>query len=257
MKDKQWYFIVDGDPQFGVLRNEHNEPISRIVKNNVVSRVSSISKKYPINFVICAGDLTSNGFDGKGMTWLFKKRRENQLEAYVKEYETPLQSAGFPVFACPGNLDFDTGRPHFHRGVIKYLNSRYGATYTRDKKKSGLYSFSHKGILFISMGLYPYDLKWLKKTLPEDRKIPIIFFWHFNTIRSEPNSNDWTDDEKLDFRDQISSYNVQLIINGHFQSSGSSTWNGIPIIRGSGSQLGVVEITAREVTCVLFDNHGE
>ena len=77
--NNQWYFIADGDPQVGDIRDENGEPMIRNIKKNASVNISNIHKTHPIDFVICAGDLTANGRDGKGMTWLFPKRREDQL----------------------------------------------------------------------------------------------------------------------------------------------------------------------------------
>lgn len=252
-KMDKWYFIADGDPQVG----KHGDSLVTVIrdsKKNASERISNIHKIQPIDFVICAGDLTSNGRDGNGMTWLFPKRKEDQLAVYIREYEEPLERAGFPVFACPGNHDFYTGRPYFHRGVINHLTRRYGATNVfRQKKKSGLYTFCHNGVMFISMGMYPYHLNWLKRNLP-DTDVPIVFFWHYNTVTNESHSDWWSMNEKDAFRDVIREHNVQLIINGHWHASGLGHWYDIPVVRGSGSEFGVIEFTNNKLSNISFNS---
>lgn len=245
-----WYFLADGDPQVGMERDEDGEPLPRGVKLNHINRISDINKTTPIDLILIAGDLTDNGFDGKPK--LYKKRREDQLSIYINSYVTPLEEVGFVVYACPGNHDFYTGAPKY-KGVSKYLATKYAATHRHSKRKSGLYSFYHKKVLFISMGIYPSFLAWLKRLLKKtNNNQAIVFFWHYNTVVSEPHSDWWSEKEKENFYALIEDLNVQAIINGHFHNSGIGYWHDLPVIRGAGVSYGVIEMNQDTFINVTF-----
>ncbi len=246
-----WYFLCDGDPQFGMENSDPGAtyPMARPTSRNIVQRINKINITYPINFVICAGDLTSHGWGASGCC----KKNPDEFGEFINQYAIPIENAGFPLFSCPGNHDTYVDWPYFDKPVFEYIKTKYVATHDmfKDWKYSGCYSFNHNGVEFISMGVYPYNLAWLREYIPTD-DTPIIIFYHYNTVTGEPYSDWWGEDEKTAFYDVIKDNNVLLIINGHWHESGIGHWNGIPVVRGAGDKFCIVEIKDRVLGNIKF-----
>jgi hypothetical protein len=241
-----WYFVIDGDPQVG---NVNGKPQIREECANMGERLNEYCKKnlIDIDFVLCTGDLTGLGTDGlQILCW--KNGEHNQLKVFLDDYYYNLQNNGYKVYCCPGNHDTYVNWPYYWKPVFHWLKKTYGATYNPfiTHYNSGYYKFEHKGILIMSLGIYPYNLNWIRNNLPKDKKKPIILFWHYNTIDAEPFSNWWSKEEKDKFYEIIKDYNILLIANGHWHGSGWGEWNGIKIIRGSGYNKALIKITGEE-----------
>ena len=101
---------------------------------------------------------------------------------------------------------------------------------------SGCYTKRKNNILFISLGVYPKNLKFLKKNLPGDTTAPVIIFYHYNTV-NEPHSDWWSDEEKENFYQVIKDSNILAIINGHIHLSYKKKWRGFTMLNGGGSRL--------------------
>ena len=101
---------------------------------------------------------------------------------------------------------------------------------------SGCYTYTRNNILFISLGIYPTNLKFLRKHLPKNKNYPIIIFYHYNTIK-EPFSDWWSDKEKEQFYQVIKDYNILAIINGHLHSSYRKIWKGFTMLNAGGKKL--------------------
>ncbi len=240
----KWYFIVDGDPQVG-LETENNLPIVRKCKQNMGERLKQHESTNGIkmDFVICSGDLTEHGFDAKRILF-YQNGEHNELEVFKRDYYRNIQKCGIDVYCCAGNHDTYVKWPYVWKPVFKFLQEQYGATYGlfKDFNTMGLYRFLHQGVVFLCMGIYPKDIEWLKDNLPQNKESPVIIFYHYNTIKSEPYSDWWSDKEKDIFYSTIKNHNVLLIINGHLHGSKEDVWNGIKILRGSGDKVGLVEM---------------
>jgi hypothetical protein len=234
-----WYFIVDGD----IHADETNGIMSLIGhKENSFAKFKRINNQYPIDFVLCIGDLTNDGYDGKGSCFgLFPKRKKNQLRAFQELYEKPLEMAGFKLYVTVGNHDLPSEHSLLHKGVMNYVAKKHNANASIFKAwESGCYSFIHKDIKFICLGVWPQRLQWLENELPSNTSDPCIIFYHYNMDGYF--GTFWSDEDKLAFYNVIKNHNILAICNGHEHSSTVVDWNGIPTIRGSGDETAVIEI---------------
>ena len=223
-------------------------------------KLKNIGKYRAVDFMICAGDLTQNGLDGKGglkigcFPPIYHHRSIDELSIYIQDYEKKVESV-CPLYVCPGNHDTYCDRPVIYKGVLKHIANKHGATYNPVFwKSSGMYTFQHKGVKFISCGIYPYNLNWLTRHLPKNKQDPIILFWHYNTLIGEPFSDWWSTEEKEAFYRKIQEYNVLMIVNGHLHNTTLQYWHDIPIVKGAGSSLAIVHMKGTKVHEVYFDN---
>lgn len=242
----KWYFVADGDPQVGSETDSDGLPIVRKVKQNMGSRLIKYEK--PIKFVICAGDLTSLGQDGKKIL-CWKNGEYNQVGIFLNDYLNNIESKGIRVYCCPGNHDTYVAWPYWYKPVFNFLRRKYNAN------NDGCYMFEMSGVKFISLGIYPNkkNLDWLKDQIRDLFKgTPLIIFYHYNTVDSEPYSDWWKDEEKEAFYQVIKDYNVQLIINGHYHASGKGMWHGIPVVRGSGHKSCIIEMNDYSLENIYF-----
>lgn len=259
----KWYFIVDGDPQVGLEADENGVPIVRKVKQNMGDRITKC--KYPIRFVLCPGDLTENGFDGKGMGCGFLKvpwwrnGDHDQLGIFLDDYLNNIESKGIKVYCCPGNHDTYVKWPYWKKPVFNFLKRKYGGSNSADQRsaKKGWYTFDKMGVKFISLGIYPDAkcLEWLKGQLADLFKgTPLVFFYHYNTVVGEKWSDWWTDEEKEAFYQVIKDYNVLLIANGHIHSTAKGMWHDIPVVHGSGEKSCIIEMDGDSLTDIHLEN---
>jgi len=253
----EWYFIFDGDPQIGLEKDNNGYPKIRANKENIGEKLNKYSNdnNIKIDFVICAGDLTQGGKDAKKILF-YKNGEYNELGIFIDKYYNNIKNNGYNVYCCPGNHDTYVSFPYFWKPVFKFLKDKYDATYGlgifTNWKNYGYYKFEHNGVLFMSLGVYPYNLSWIRKNLPKDNTKPIIIFYHYNTIIGEPYSDWWSNEEKNNFYNIIKEFNILMIINGHLHSSQKDIWNGIPIVKGSGKELGLVKIKDNKISEIKF-----
>lgn len=202
-----WYFVCDNDFHY---RYEKGIPTSS--KRGHAETILNLNTTYPIDLVINSGDMTERALDSHPM---YVSGAQNEFELYMNDFHRPLEKANIPVYMCIGNHDINKkNAPNME--IFKYIRDRYGATYSwLEPKKSSCYTFMHKNILFMSLGLYPRNIEWFKNNLPQNKSQPIIIFYHFNTKKGERWSDWWSEEEKETFFNIISYYNVILIINGH------------------------------------------
>lgn len=211
-----WYFVCHSDMQYNL---DHNTISGRYLW--APKQILNLNKT--IDFEIIAGDMTEHGYDSHTN---LASNEGNEFEAFLNYYMKPIEKK-FPVYMCIGNHDINMNRsPNME--IFKYIRDKYHATYSwTDYMKSSCYTFEHNGILFISLGLYPYNIEWLKSILPKDKSKPIIIFYHYNTKKGEPWSDWWNEKEKETFFKTIEGCNVILIINGHNHQSHENNLNGI------------------------------
>lgn len=234
----KWYFACESDLHFGQSGTS--------IKPFSVGKLINENAKQKIDFVICDGDLTDTASDGCCCS-----KSVNELSNYIDNYVAPLEINGIQVKATIGNHDINRQK-HPCANVMKYIRNKYNATYSwTDPDMSGCYSFMHNGVQFISLGVYPKNLNWLKSVLPVDRKNPIVIFYHYNTYKNEPFGDWWTETEKLAFYDIIKNYNVLTIVNGHWHTSCITDWNGIRIIHGAHT-IALVEMDDAQLSKITF-----
>ncbi len=226
-------FIVDSDLHF-----KHD---IRSVKRNNVQKITEKIKNDNIKAIICPGDLTNNGWDGKKF-WKWKYGGDfNQLGPLKKDYVEPLEDHT-NVYLCAGNHDTYVPWPYFHKGVFDYIKARHGSLrYSFDLKED-----SDQGLHFICLHIYPDEdgIEFLQKDLKKNHDRKIVIYFHYNL--SGPFSDWWNDEEKGVFLKTIKDYNIKAIIVGHFHKTYERDWNGYKIINGGGRNIPLVTYDPNE-----------
>lgn len=196
--------------------------------------IKSLQQDNGLEVVVSAGDLTNHGFNGASLCGLFQKDNVDEFGGFIEKFVNPLESMGLNLLLCGGNHDTYVKWPYKSKPVLQYIQKKYSSTYSYfDFYKSNCYKREIHGIDFISMGIYPKNLKWLRKNLPKDFTKPVIIFFHFNFIQEEPYSNWWDILEKLQFHSTIKKYNIIGILHGHVHSTSVKKWESIPVFNGS------------------------
>jgi 3',5'-cyclic AMP phosphodiesterase CpdA len=226
-----WTIIVASDLHFG-------KQSIRETKQDQITDILFYKNMLNIEMVITAGDLTDDGTDGIGFCGL-RKKTTDQLSPLIKQWVEPLEKAGIINLLTLGNHDTYTGHPYIYKPVFRYIQKRHDATYYPlvSMYKSGYYKYEKHGIVFLSLGIYPKYISWIKENLVTDK--PMILFYHYNTITSEQYSDWWSLKEKDEFYELIKEYtNILCIINGHIHSSSyDKIWNGFKMINGGGNKM--------------------
>jgi predicted phosphodiesterase len=196
--------------------------------------IGNLQRDNSLELVISAGDMTSHGHNGASLCGLFQKNNVDEFGQFIEEFVEPLESMGLKLLLCGGNHDTYVKWPYINKPVLKYIKNKYDSTYQHiDFYKSNCYKREIHGIDFISMGIYPKNLSWLKKNLPDDITKPIVIFFHFNFIQEESYSNWWKLIEKLEFHSVIKNHNIIAIMHGHIHATTKKMWEGIPVYNGS------------------------
>jgi len=248
---KTWAIILSSDLHFGSLKSVSGVDI-RADKKNQVDRIINMKEQHNIEIVISAGDLTEYGVDGQ-FCLCWRKNKEDELNPMIKNWVEPIENVGIDVLLTIGNHDTYTGHPYFYKPVFQYIKKKHNATYYPClwMEYSGCYKYTRNNILFISLGIYPKNLKFLKKNLPKSKNDPIIIFYHYNTV-DEPYSDWWEQKEKDAFYKVIKDYNIIAIINGHYHVTYEKEWRGFRIFNGGGSQMVRFNMKGTEITSVDF-----
>ena len=236
MSEGNWSIVLSSDLHFGLI-DSLGEVSIRPDKKDHVQKIIDMKDECNVQVVITAGDLTENGVDGKSfLCW--RRHTVDELTPMIENWVEPLEEAGIKVLMTIGNHDTYAGRPYVYKPVFEYIRKKYSATcYPCIKMAaSGCYTYRFNNILFISLGVYPKNLKFLKKNLPNDKNYPTIIFYHYNTV-DEPHSDWWSNTEKMQFYDVIKGFNILAIINGHIHTSYEKTWKGFTVLNGAGSKL--------------------
>ena len=219
-----WFFICDSDQHFTCASGDEDNYTTR--KGDYFAKFATLKNIYNPELLLCPGDCTDHGADNLFNCFCQKESKfGDEVQVFINQWVNKIERLGIRVMVSPGNHDVNKSK-YPNLALLKYVRDRYHATYNWFvTKNSGCYTFVHNGILFISMGVYPTNLSWLKKNLPSDKNIPIVFFYHYNI-----ESDWWTDAEKTAFYETIKEHNVKLIINGHAHVTRKSVWNNIPTI---------------------------
>lgn len=236
----KWSIIVSSDLHFG-------HPEIREKKGYQLEKILSLKDEENIKMVISAGDLTDLGTDGSSFYGI-RKKKDDQLTPLKNQWVKPLKNNNIIPLMTIGNHDTYTGHPYLYKPVIKYIKELYGGTYYPCiwMKYTGYYTYDYNGILFISCGIYPKHLKWIKKRLTKDK--PMILFYHYNTREEEPYSDWWPKKDKDKFYKLIKDYdNILCIINGHIHASYEREWRGFKIINGAGNKMVLLNMDKNKI----------
>lgn len=222
-----WSIIIASDLHF-------NNDSKRNFKKDDIERILTVKDKYNIKLVISAGDLTDNGTDGSMV--LFKKTQD-QLTPLKNEWVKPLENNNIQVFLTLGNHDCQ--KYLYNKPIAKYIRNKYDASYSYyNKYRSGYYVREFNDIIFLSCGIYPKRINWIKNQLEKYQNKQIIIFYHYNTIEDETGSDWWKQSEKEDFYNIIKNYkNIIAIINGHIHQTYDKEWRGFKMLNGGGQRL--------------------
>jgi len=192
-----------------------------------LNRIASVAN---LEVVVSAGDLTDHGW-GKSLCF---RKQDDEFTPFIENFVNPLEKMGLRILLCGGNHDTYVKFPYIHKPVLQYIKEKYNSTYYHfDHNKSNCYKREIHGITFISMGVYPKNLKWLSENLPNDKSSPVIIFFHYNFLDDEAHSGWWKEIEKQEFYNVIKDHNISGIMHGHIHTTSVKKWNGIPVFNGS------------------------
>ena len=228
--EKEWSIVLASDLHFG--KNE----VYHTIKQEFVRKIVANKEPDHIEVVISAGDLTEYGTDGASFCGL-RKHTTDELGLLKKLWVKPLDAAGITTLLTIGNHDTYAGHPYIYKPVMRYVAKRHKATFypVLHMYRSGYYAYEHNGIRFLSLGAKPTYWKWIRKHLTHD--MPMIIFYHFNTIDTEPYSDWWSEEDKKKFGAMIDLYkgSILFIVNGHLHSTTfNKYWNGVHMINAAG-----------------------
>jgi len=221
-------FIHTSDLHYGGVRcreEKRNEPRSIALAD--------------AEFVIVTGDLTENGFDGSLLCCIEYGGDDYQLQRFKLKFIRPIERSGKSIYLCPGNHDLGYWWSPY-KPVMHYIRKRH---------KSTQYAFERNGLRFICCGIYPKDLKWLKKQMRQDQ--PHVIFFHYNLIGKW--SDWWSEKEKTAFAKVIEPYHIVAILVGHSHISEIQNWRGYRVIL-SGDQYSIItyDEAAKQITEVDY-----
>lgn len=210
--------------------------------------VKAIVANPSIEFVISAGDLTDNGYDGKLTCSCFGRLFpapnllvgggvENQLAEYISRFDAPLRAAGKLVFAMPGNTDKCNGGRRYP--VDAFLRERHGGTH---------YIVVRGGVALVFCDVYPNAtvLEWFARAIHTQalQNLPFAFFFHYNLEDASfgTDTDDWTSAEKRAFRNAINNLHVLGIFVGHIHASYTYKWNRHNVYCTGGDSWALVDL---------------
>ena len=117
---KDFYIIVDSDPQFGYLNNLH----IRRSKSQNIEFVKKINKTEKLKGMFVCGDLTERNSDGKKFFWYRYGGTKNEIEPLKKEYIEPILNEEIELHLIPGNHDHiisDYRFPFFYKPAPAFV----------------------------------------------------------------------------------------------------------------------------------------
>lgn len=212
-------FVVDSDIHF-----KHE---IKNYKADHVQKITDLADKEKVDALICVGDLTENGWDGKkSLCWKYGGDYD-QLTP-LKEQYVKLISKKMPVFLCAGNHDYYVPWPYIHHGVLEYIKDKHGAQ---------RYSFDLGKLHFICLDRFPDDesVSFLKKDIVKHKDQDMVIFFHYNP--TGPWSDWWSDKDKERFYEIIKDYKIKALLVGHWHISQTTEWKGLKVIMAGGRQL--------------------
>lgn len=231
----KWSLLLLSDLHFE--KQEDGQIKMRNKERFDIEKLKHLQQEKNLKLIISAGDLTDHGYGGNTCF----NRQEDELQPFIDEFVVPIEAIGLNLLLCGGNHDTYVKWPYICKPVLKYIKKKYNTTYSIiNHNNSNCYKREFMNITFISMGIYPKNLSWLKKNLPNDKYKPIIIFFHYNIIETEPFSNWWKSSEKDKFFKTIKEHNIIALFHGHYHDTYKKTWNHIPIFNGSSATGGLL-----------------
>ena len=222
--------IVDSDLHF-------TESGIRSDKAAHAAVIRDLASKYNINAIICAGDLTDMGWDGKRFLCWQYGGAEDQVSP-LRRWVEGLEADAAPVYLATGNHDQYVPWPYRHKGVRDYVESKHGKLhYNWDYVTDGNIRYRA-----VCLDVYPdaTGRKYLAGVFaqyPDDR---YIIYFHYNLDGQY--SDWWTEAEKTKFADMLAGRDIALIICGHWHINAHVKWRGYDVAMGAGSQVAMFTI---------------
>lgn len=220
----------------------------RIDKTDHLAIIKEIHRTENVDAMICMGDLTESGTDGKSfLCWQYGgvDDQVTPLKMFVNKIENEY---GIKIFLGEGNHDEYVPWPYLHKGVrnmIKARSKNNSTIYTesmwrQDRGEIEIYKYK-----FIFLGKYPstkavdFLSEELRTGLSDDN---IIIGFHYNV---EGDWSDWwSQNDKINFLHALEPYRkqIRLIVVGHRHENYLLSWHGYNVISGAGSRVVLCKI---------------
>lgn len=228
--------IVDSDLHFG-------QGHIRADKSNHAALIPKIVRDEGVDAVICAGDLTERGWDGKNLLCWHYGGTDNQV-APLKQFIAEIE-ADVPVYICEGNHDQYVPWPYFHKGVKNLVKERHGGRiYSWGLKKDNIKYH------FVCLGVYPDEgaRAFLRRELESHPGDYIVIYFHYNVDGAY--SDWWSVGDKTAFVQILEPHRARIsaIIVGHLHANYHKVWNGYNIISGAGSNVLMTTINETSIS---------
>jgi 3',5'-cyclic AMP phosphodiesterase CpdA len=223
--------ILDSDLHFadGAIKPNKSDHLEKIIgyvgENNV-------------DAMICAGDLTDVGTDGRGIACWKYGGEDDQLTP-LKKFVAAIEQH-IPVYLCTGNHDRYSPYNWLHSGILKYVKNKHGSL---------LYNWAIGEYRFISLDLYPdaKALRYLARVFAQYPTDQYIIYFHYNI---EGAFSDWWDDKSKDaFFAAITGKRVRMIVTGHRHENYHISYNNVDVVSAAAGII-VCEIDATGVTTI-------
>lgn len=224
LQRESFYFLVDSDLHF--QRQQDGIIECRKRKRKRLAKIQEIKKRYKIEALICAGDLTNSGTDDMKLFGI-PLYDADELGAVKTKYINPIEMIGIPVYENVGEKDVKGVKfGRFRLPVKRYVESRHGSI---------LYTFRIRNLRFISLGLYPDDdaIAFLAK---QDLTRPTVLIFHYNLFGKQID-NIWKWEDREEFYKIIKYRNIKAIIVGHRHKTKVEDWNGYDVYIAGGSKM--------------------
>lgn len=222
-------------------------------KSGHAALAREVVSKTPIDAIICAGDLTDMGWDGRRFLCWAYGGAEDQVTP-LRRWVEGLEADVAPVFLASGNHDQYVPWPYRHKGVRDFIESRHGGLHYNweiivrlagsDSEADGNADDGQNEIRYrgVCLDVYPDKagrdyLANIIQRHPNDR---YIIYFHYNLEGSY--SDWWSEDEKQKFADVIAGHDIALIVCGHYHINSLKKWRGYNVAMGAGSRLAVVTL---------------
>lgn len=230
--------IIDSDLHF-------TESGIRADKTNHAQVIREIAARHQIDAIICAGDLTDMGWDGKRFLCWRYGGAEDQVTP-LRRWVEGLEADVAPVFLASGNHDQYVPWPYRHKGVRDYIETKhrsllYNWEYIISDGVNANSTIKYRGVC---LDVYPDKkareyLSGVMNKWPNDR---YIIYFHYNL---EGDYSDWwSDSDKTKFANMLSGRNIALIICGHLHKNALTKWRGYNVAMGAGSKVAEVIIAS-------------
>lgn len=232
----------------------------RADKRDHAARIREVAATNSINAIICAGDLTDMGWDGKRFLCWAYGGAEDQV-APLRRWVEGLAADVAPVYLASGNHDQYVPWPYRHKGVRDFIEQRHGALryswrvtapvpITESlEMQSALNSILGKAppsptIIYhaVCLDVYPdrAGREYLRGVMAAHPDDYFIIYFHFNL--EGPYSDWWSDAEKNAFAEVLIGHRVALIVCGHWHTTALSQWRGYNVAMGAGSKVALVTL---------------